>query len=585
MAIVAGLGILLSVAAAYGIRDAGWPALAVPVLGILMTALVSRYLLLFIGRNRDVTAQLAERSNELSRTNRLLEQEVTNRELAEDAAERAHGRLIDAIESISDGFVLWDADDRLVVTNEKMMTGHAIPIEGLAAGTHFDDYIRMSFNNVARSESGGSIETWLQRRRRWHQRASGAEEFRMRNGRWMQVSERRTKEGATVAIYTDITLRRRAEAQLKRSEGRLAHAERLAGTGCWEWTQGSNALVWSDELYTLMAWADHHPPTILGYLDMVHDDDRDSVEAAYRRIFEHGGGFDIEYRIQRPDGRELQFKSQAEAVVREDGVVERVIGAVHDISELKRVEFAMREAKDTAELANRSKSEFLANMSHEVRTPLNAIMGFSEVMKNEVFGALGHARYREYADDILQSGIHLLELINDILDLARVEAGKLDLYPEDVDVEQAMRSCLRLTGERAEHGGLTLELNVARDLPLLSADERKLKQIFLNLLTNAVKFTPAGGRVTAGIDHDGAGGVTIAVADTGIGIPTDQIPKALSAFGQVDSALTRKVEGTGLGLPLTKSLVELHGGWLDIESTVGIGTTVTVHFPRIRQVA
>ncbi len=449
----------------------------------------------------------------------------------------------------------------------------------------FEEFIRESYHGIAAMESGETIETWLQNRRQRHREASGAMDFRLRDSRSMQVSERRTKDGATVTIYTDITPRRRAEHQLKRSENRLAHAERLAGIGCWEWTRGSNELVWSAELFTLMNWPAPHAPTVTNYLEMIHEEDRDQVEQAYRHIFLNGGSFDIEYRIIRPDGVELHFRSQGEAAMSDDGVAERIIGAVHDITELKRAEEALREAKEAAELANRSKSEFLANMSHEVRTPLNAIMGFSEVMKDEIFGSLGNLRYREYAEDIQLSGTHLLQLINEILDLSRVEAGKLELFPETAEIEQIVRSSVHLVKERAEHGGLSLGVTVAPDLPTIFADERKLKQISLNLLTNAVKFTPEGGRVTINADHDGRGGISVSVADTGIGMSEDEIPKALTPFGQIDSALTRKVDGTGLGLPLTKALVELHGGWLEIRSAKGVGTSVIAHLPLLKEVA
>jgi signal transduction histidine kinase len=560
--------------------------------GLVMTVLAAAFLSLSIRNGQKVALRLTERSAELSQrtfqlleSNQILEGEILERKQAESAAERANKRLVDAIGSIADGFLLWDAEDRLVLSNEKFTDHEILPSEVLVPGMPFEEFIRESYGAIARSESDGSIESWMDKRRTRHREASGAFDFRLRDGRWMQVSERRTKDGATVTIYTDITQQRRAEYKLKRSEGRLAHAERLAGIGCWEWTRESNELVWSAELFTLMNWPNYHAPTVTSYLELVHKDDRDDVEKAYRDIFLHGGSFDIEYRITRPDGVELQFKSQGEAAMGEDNVAERIIGAVHDITELKRTEEALLEAKEAAELANRSKSEFLANMSHEVRTPLNAIMGFSEVMKDEIFGSIGNLRYREYAEDIQLSGTHLLHLINEILDLSRVEAGKLELFPETVEIDQIVQSSVRLIKERAETGGLSLSVTVAPDLPEMFADERKLKQIFLNLLTNAVKFTPEVGRVTINADNDGQGGISVSVADTGIGMSNDEIPKALTPFGQIDSALTRKVDGTGLGLPLTKALIELHGGWLEIQSAKGVGTNAIAHLPLMKKVA
>ena len=241
-----------------------------------------------------------------------------------------------------------------------------------------------------------------------------------------------------------------------------------------------------------------------------------------------------------------------------------------------------RAAKETAENSSRLKSEFLANMSHELRTPLNAIIGFSDVIAKETFGP-GLPRYREYANDIGGAGRHLLSLINDILDISKAEAGKLDLHFEPADLGELIRECARLIRERAAEQELRLSLLIA-PLPALLIDRLRVKQVLLNLLSNAIKFTPQGGAVSVEAHRDDTGRVIVCVRDTGIGISEEAVPQVFEPFRQVDSTLSRKYEGTGLGLSLVKNLVELHGGDVRIESATGKGTAVFVSFPAARAI-
>ena len=243
----------------------------------------------------------------------------------------------------------------------------------------------------------------------------------------------------------------------------------------------------------------------------------------------------------------------------------------------------LEKAKDLAESANRSKSQFLANISHELRTPLNAIIGFSSILMNQLFGALGDSKYLEYAKDINDSGAHLLDIINDILDLSKAEAGKLTLAYEEVHVGKAINKSITILSERAAKGKVSVSSEVPKMLPGLVADRLRFIQIMLNILSNAIKFTEEGGSVkiaVAPLETSGAlTHMAITVTDTGIGMEREDIEKAFQSFGQVDSGLNRKYEGTGLGLPLTKKLMELHYGSIAIESTLGKGTVVTLTFP------
>jgi signal transduction histidine kinase len=241
-------------------------------------------------------------------------------------------------------------------------------------------------------------------------------------------------------------------------------------------------------------------------------------------------------------------------------------------------------AQQKAEAANLAKSAFLATMSHELRTPLNAVIGFSEMMRKAVFGRLGDARYEGYADAIFSSGSHLLDIINDVLDLSKAESGKLELDESVFDLRDAVQSVLRLTDGHVHGADLTRTVYVPDDLPLLRGDERKTRQMLLNLLGNAVKFTPPGGSISLFVDYDPARGVAVSVADTGIGIAAEDLDRVLEPFEQADSSLARKHEGTGLGLALVRAMIELHGGALTLRSTLGAGTEVTIAFPAERLV-
>jgi two-component system, cell cycle sensor histidine kinase PleC len=240
------------------------------------------------------------------------------------------------------------------------------------------------------------------------------------------------------------------------------------------------------------------------------------------------------------------------------------------------------EARHRAEAANVAKSRFLATMSHELRTPLNAILGFSEVMQEELMGPLDNPQYKEYVGNIHDSGRHLLQLINEILDLSRIEAGRYELHEEALRLAELVDDCRRLLKIKADGKGLTVEQDIAEDLPQLWADERAVRQIVLNLLSNAVKFTPRGGRITLIVAPTPQGGQSLTVRDTGPGIPKDEIPKVLQAFGQGSLAHETAEGGTGLGLPIVQNLINLHGGTFDLQSELRKGTQASVFFPPAR---
>jgi two-component system cell cycle sensor histidine kinase PleC len=391
--------------------------------------------------------------------------DVTDERRSKARAMAAEGRLRDAIDSVSDAFVLFDRQDRLILCNYAFADTFGIKEQALKAGARKDEL--MQIGSLAIKSQGPAQDG-----------RAGVREFELHDGRWLQISERRTADGGSVMTAADITAIKRQEAMRARSESEL---------------------------------------------------------------------------------KKLVEQLEANQV---------------ELSDLAR---KYEVAKIRAEAANQAKSEFLANMSHELRTPLNAINGFSEIMAGEMFGPLGDARYKEYCQDILNSGQHLLALINDVLDMAKIEAGKMQMHFESVDLAELCDDGVRLMRGRAAEADIELLAEVAPE-SVIQADYRALKQVLLNLVSNAIKFTPRGGRVAirAGIE---SGWAFVSVSDNGIGISAEDLPRLAQPFEQVETKHARATQGTGLGLALTKSLIEMHQGRFEMASTPGEGTTVTVILP------
>jgi PAS domain S-box-containing protein len=316
--------------------------------------------------------------------------------------------------------------------------------------------------------------------------------------------------------------------------------------------------------------------------DGIHPDDLPIVMKHLRQRLSGQVKFSqYELRIRRRDGSYVWVETLA-SLVNWDGKPASLSWLI-DIEARKRAEAELIASREAAERANRVKSDFLASMSHELRTPLNAIIGFSEMISSEMLGSL-NPRYGQYARDIHRSGQLLLDLINDVLDLSKLEAGKLSLKETETDIRDLVRACVALVQKQAEEKGLRMLEDLPNELPLVRCDPRVIKQVVLNLLSNAIKFTPSGGRVVVGAACDSTRGVDLIVSDTGIGMTAEEVKVAMEPFGQIDSMLAREHPGTGLGLPISAALMRLHGGAIHIDSISGRGTTLTASIPPDRMI-
>ncbi|MGH6913706.1 MAG: ATP-binding protein, partial [Geminicoccales bacterium] len=445
-------------------------------------------------------------------------------------------------------------------------------------GGRYEDVVRL---NAIRGDYGpGDVEDIV--RRRMAEVLTGEPNGYERtepNGRILEVRHNPTQDGGFVTTLTDITDRKRAEEALRESQ-QILHSV----------VNAVPAIINVKDRRGRYVFRNHYARDVFNFPEgeevgrtpeeILGTDYGRLVASLDRQVIESGEAVPLRELVATDSqGRERYWLATKVPLFDTDGTVSHVVTVSLDITKRKEDEQLLRAAKEEAELASRAKSEFLANMSHELRTPLNAIIGFSEILANELMGPIGSPAYRDYANDIHHSGVHLLSLINDILDLSKVEAGKLELQETYVEVADTLDAAIRIVHERAKNARVTLAVEAKRSLPALRADERALKQMLLNLLSNAVKFTPEGGRVEVRAARDRKGRLLISVTDTGIGIEAKDIERVIAPFGQVVSAMTRKHAGTGLGLPLVKSLAELHGAEFILESTPGAGTSATIAFP------
>jgi len=506
-----------------------------------------------------------------------------------EANKLAQDRLRDAIEALPVAFSLYDKDAKLVMFNEKFLDMYPGPDEILVPGTSFSEITKGVVESGNLNLGLKEAEEWLSAREALFLDSSGSIEVPLTNGCTYEIKERPTAEGGTVTIGTDITEIRSRETELLRIGGELrekniqldaALDSMLVGLAMFD--ENCRLIVCNRrylEIYSLPAELGREGTDLLE-ITAERTRIQGCSEEEAKKIIDRR----MALAAERTDVEDRDYLSNGQVIRRThrptpDG---GSIAIYEDITERASSERALRKAKEEAEMASRSKSDFLANVSHELRTPLNAIIGFSEIIKTGLFGTIEPIQYREYAGDIHDSGHHLLSLINDILDLSKIEAGKFEIIESDIDVADTVEALMRLVQDRAYKGQVNLISAIPDELPILVADLRAVKQILINLMSNAVKFTEAGGTVTIGAANHADGSLELSVTDTGIGMSKDDVVLALTPFGQVDSTFSRSVEGTGLGLPLSERLMSAHGGSLEVDSERDVGTCVTVRFPATR---
>lgn len=491
-----------------------------------------------------------------------------------------------ALEHSRQGIEIWDSADRLIYVNPAMQEIARQTGVPMRIGMTFEDLIRERMERDTLSSEIDDAESFIRERVAQHRRGGEDHLIPWSDNRWFLVRDARLPDGGTITTVSDISELKRAERALRESDTRLRDFVRASSDRFWE----LDAKLRFTLLMDLHAGANYPPPSrFLGRTrwETVGADPRsNSYWGQHKATMERREPFrDFRYGIVNSSGEARHWRVSGVPVFDEDGTFTGYRGTSVDETdyreELQQAQRALQRALRDAETANRAKSMFLATVSHELRTPLNAIIGFSDLLVSEVFGPLGDPHYVAYARDVQASGHNLLSLIEDMLDLTRAEIGQIMLRESRVDIATEVAASVAMVRSRQTGTMAPIAVEIPADLLPIWADGRLIRQVLFNLISNAAKFTLADGRVVieTEVDEDC---LQIRVCDTGIGIRSRDIDTVLRPFEQVDSALSRKYEGIGLGLPLSKSFVELHGGSLEIQSELGVGTKIIVRLPKHR---
>ena len=505
--------------------------------------------------------------------------DITQEMEIRDAATQANTLLKSAVDGLNETFSLWGPDDNLLVFNEQFREHNRQIADYIKPGISFTEFTCIALQNGIYAEAEGCEEEWYQERLQMHRNPIGQFEQERGDGTWLLIHEQKIGDGSTITISMDITARKMAALAQQESESRFQDFARSSADRFWEMDRDLRFTSFIDMSREPDEADRRRVQGKTRWVSVGADPESDLKWKAHRADLLARRSFrDFDYLVIDERGGEKRWRISGVPLFDTNEVFQGYRGVGTDVTAIKQTEeqrdLAIRQAAE----ASRAKSVFLANMSHELRTPLNAIIGFSDVMHQGVFGELGHPKYSEYVEDISRSAQHLLLLINDVLDISKIEAEKLDITEAEIEIGMVMDMCASMLEPQSKAKSLSLSVTHPSPSVRLLGDDSKLRQIIINLLANAVKFTPKRGSIHLMAECAPAGNIILKVSDSGIGIPAEDIERVQQPFELGGNNSAGSQEGTGLGLAITKRFIELHGGELKIESELDKGTTVSVIF-------
>lgn len=550
----------------------------IPLLMLLFGITLTLIGTMYVRNNQKQSQKLALMNIQLAGKNEEMNRQIQEREKLNHALQKQEKENRAVIDSVSDIIFETATDGQILFLNEtwQKITGFSAE---RSLGRNIFDLLYTQDQMEQRNNMSLLVKGHKTAYRAFTRLRTSDGNFRAVELAVSMLRQDENREMRVVGTITDVEERRRAERALSEAEKKYRAIVENAAGGIYQVTPEGHYLSANPAMARILGY--ETPENILRDVrnanTEIYYNPRDR-ERHLRDALRHGS-VDVECQIRCMDGKVVWVHENLRAVKDDQDQLLFYEGSMEDITQRRNVEIALREAKVQSDLANRSKSEFLANMSHELRTPLNAIIGFSDIIYKQAFGAVGRPEYTEYAHEINESGKHLLQVINDILDVSRIEAGDRQLNEGVVDMNKTVLAAIEMLAPKIDAQKIVMANLVTDVTPKLIGESHAIKQMLVNLLSNAVKFTPENGRVSIHAEVDGDGQMHVSVTDTGVGLTDEEIEKALSPFGQVNASFNKSESGTGLGLTLVQSLMSLHGGSFELFSQKGVGTTATLIFP------